>query len=89
MVLYKKILYKNDSIKLVKCISSLDSSREDHILSFLVLENIGIIYEVNPSLRTTYILENIVDSKTNKNILDSNYVKSIYPPNLVTSPNGA
>jgi hypothetical protein len=78
ILLCKKALYKNDSIKIVKCISSLDSNREDHILSFLVLENIGIIYEANPSMRSTYILEKLVDPKTNQNIINSNYVKSIY-----------
>lgn len=86
ILLCKKVLYKNESIKVVKCIASLDSNREDHILSFLVLENIGIIYEANPSGRSTYILEKMVDTKNNQNIIDSNYVKSIYPPNPIPIP---
>ena len=91
ILLCEKVLYKNDSIKIVKCITSLDSNREDHILSFLVLENIGIIYEANPSRRSNYILEKMVDTKTNKSIIDSNYVKSIYPPNPIpkTEPSAA
>ena len=88
IILQKIVNYKNDSVKLIKCISSADSSREDHILSFLVLENIGIIYEANPSMRTTHIMENMYNTKMHKRIIDNNYVKSIYIPNLIPSLNG-
>jgi hypothetical protein len=76
----KKVPYKNHSINMVKCINSLDSNREDHILAFLVLENVGIVFETNSSMRSSYILEKMVDVKNHQNIIDSNYVKSIYPP---------
>jgi hypothetical protein len=77
----KKVPYKNSNINIAKCINSSDSNREDHILTFLVLENVGIIFETNPSKKSNYILEKMFDSKNHQNIIDSNYVKSIYPPN--------
>jgi hypothetical protein len=82
-LLYKKVPYKKDSVNMIKCIFSLDSNREDHIISFLVLENIGIIYETNPSEKCDYILKKMFDTQSQQTRIDTNYVKSIYPANPI------
>ncbi len=75
----KKVSHKNESINLIKCIFSLDSNREDHILSFLVLENVGIVFETNPDKKYDYILDQMWDAKNQQNVITPGYVKSIYP----------
>lgn len=79
----QKVLFKKQEVNLVKLTSAIDTNREDHEVSFLVLEKSGIIYEANPSARQKFILKEMINIKTNQTLIDSNNVKSIYLPNTV------